>query len=238
MHKTFGTTRRSLIRRLLAAALFLTTGPLVGATMDTGAGALGAQANARDGDAPATAPAPGMLRVGDRIVLSVEMEEALTDTFTVRPGYTIDLPVLGSISLAGVRREDVESHLQKEIGRFIKEPVVHAQTLVRIAVLGEVATPGFFAVPANAPLADAITLAGGPTSDAELKKMEIMRRGKTIEEGQKVRTAVSGGYTLDDMGLQAGDELVIPRKRDSERMVRILSLLVAIPLTVVAITRF
>lgn len=228
MHTTHGTTRRSLARHLFAVAALL-------ATVSVGAAA---QANARDGDAPTDRPSPGTLRVGDRIVLSVEMEEALTDTFTVRPGYTIDLPVLGSISLAGVRREDVESHLQKEIGRFIKEPVVHAQALVRIAVLGEVATPGFFAVPTNAPLADAITLAGGPTSDAELKKMEIMRRGETIEEGQKVRTAVSAGYTLDDMGLQAGDEIVIPRKRDSERMVRILSLLVAIPLTVVALTRF
>lgn len=193
-------------------------------------------------DAQTTAPVSrlgsGALRVGDRIVLSVESEPTLTDTFTVRPGPSIDLPVLGTIQLAGVLREDVESHLTTEIGRFIKNPVVRAQTLVRIAVLGEVATPGFFALPANALLSDAITHAGGPTRDAEMKKLHISRRGTTVQQGENLRSALAAGWTLDDLRLQAGDELIIPRRRDSERTVRMISLLVAIPLTVLALTRF
>ena len=193
-------------------------------------------------DAQTTAPVSrlgsGALRVGDRIVLSVESEPTLTDTFTVRPGPSIDLPVLGTIQLTGVLREDVESHLTTEIGRFIKNPVVRAQTLVRIAVLGEVATPGFFALPANALLSDAITHAGGPTRDAEMKKLHISRRGTTVQQGENLRSALAAGWTLDDLRLQAGDELIIPRRRDSERTVRMISLLVAIPLTVLALTRF
>ena len=109
---------------------------------------------------------------------------------------------------------------------------------MRIAVLGEVATPGFFALPANALLSDAITHAGGPTRDAEMKKLHISRRGTTVQQGENLRSALAAGWTLDDLRLQAGDELIIPRRRDSERTVRMISLLVAIPLTVLALTRF
>lgn len=179
----------------------------------------------------------GAIRVGDRIILMVEDEEALTDTFTVKAGTYIDLPVLGEVQLAGVRRSDVESHLTREIGRFIKNPLVRAYTLVRIAVLGEVGTSGYFAVPSDALLADVINEAGGPTAEADMKKVQLQRRGKVLRKGSQLRNEIAAGQTIDELGLEAGDEIIIPRRHDSERMVRILSLIVAIPLTVVALGR-
>lgn len=180
----------------------------------------------------------GELRIGDRIVLSVADEPALTDTFTVHAGPAITLPQIGIVPLAGVRREDVRTHLAATIGRYIKEPVVDAQTLLRVSVLGEVARPGFLSLRADALLSDAITEAGGPTGEADLKKAKLSRRGRTIQEGEKLRNSLALGSTLDDLGMEAGDELMIPRRRDTERMVRILGLIVAIPLTALALTRF
>lgn len=186
-------------------------------------------------------PSPGLgtgeLRAGDRIVLSVEDESTFTDTFTVKPGPALDLPVIGEIPLAGVQRQDVARHLTTQLGKYIKNPVVRAQTLVRLAVLGEVERAGYFALPADALVSDAINEAGGPSAEAEMKKIQLMRRGKVVQQGQKFRNAIAAGRTLDEMGMQAGDEIVVPRRHDSERTVRILGLVIAIPLTILALTR-
>jgi polysaccharide export outer membrane protein len=193
--------------------------------------------------APQAAPEPslglgaGELKAGDRIVLTVEDEEALTDTFTVTAGPAVDLPSIGVVSLAGVQRQDVTKHLTVAIGKHIKSPVVRAQTLVRVAVLGEVERAGYFALPADALVSDAINEAGGPSADAEMKKIQWTRRGKVLQQGTKFRNSIAAGRTLDEMGMEAGDEIMVPRRTDSERTVRILSLVVTIPLAILALTR-
>src|SRR2546430_1455465 len=98
---------------------------------------------------------------GDVISLAVEGDSTLSGTFTVGAGPALTLPVIGEISLAGVRRADLESHLREHLGRFLKNPVVHAKALIRLLIVGEVAKPGVYAVPADLVLADALTLAGG-----------------------------------------------------------------------------
>lgn len=177
----------------------------------------------------------GELRAGDRIVLRVEDEEALTDTFTVRTGPAIDLPVIGAVELAGVKRENVQAHLTTEIGKYVKNPSVRAQTLVRVAVLGEVTRAGYFALPSDALLSDVINEAGGPTGEAEMKKIQLSRRGKVVHQGAQLRNAIAAGRTLNEMGMQAGDEIIVPRRADSERTWRIIGIIVTIPLAIFAI---
>src|SRR5438132_5082586 len=82
-------------------------------------------------------------QVGDRILLHVEGDSTLSDTFTVVTGPALRLPAIGEISLAGVRRADLEAHLTRELGRYINSPVVQARALIRLSVLGEVTRPGF-----------------------------------------------------------------------------------------------
>jgi polysaccharide export outer membrane protein len=178
----------------------------------------------------------GELRTGDRIVLRVEDEEALTDTFTVRAGPAIDLPVIGAVELTGVKREAVQAHLTTEIGKYIKNPSVRATTLVRVAVMGEVVRAGFFALPADALVSDVINEAGGPTPTADMKKIQLSRRGKVVQEGSRLRNSIAAGRTLNEMGMQAGDEIIIPERRDSERTWRIIGIIVTIPLAIFAIT--
>src|SRR3954470_21613746 len=77
-------------------------------------------------------------QVGDRILLRVEGDSALSDTFTVVAGPALRLPAIGEISLAGVPRNGLEAHLTREIGRYINDPVVQARALIRVSVVGEV----------------------------------------------------------------------------------------------------
>jgi len=209
-------TQRTGLVAALGAAMLLAVAPL------------GGQAAQQD-------TTVGALRPGDRIFLRVDGEKQWTDTFTVKPGPGIELPAIGSIPLAGVRRGDLESYLTHEIGRYLKNPVVRANALVRLIVLGEVARPGFYEMSADTPLADAITDAGGPTRDANLAKLHIDRAGTTVHKGNPLRVAISRGATLSQLDLRQGDEIVVPRAADSERTARIVSLVVGVPLAILGI---
>ena len=117
------------------------------------------------------------VRVGDRVLLRVEpgltdSARQQSDTLAVTPGPALLLPGVGELSLAGVRRVDIEPYLTRQLARFLKNPEVHARVLVRLSILGEVARPGFYAVPADAAVSDAIMAAGGPTRDSKSAAVE------------------------------------------------------------------
>lgn len=186
----------------------------------------------------AGAQAPGdTVRVADRILLRVEGEQQLSDTFTVAPGPALVLPVIGTVSLADVRRADIEPYLKRELARFVRDPVVHARVLVRLAVLGEVGRPGFYAVPADAALADAMMAAGGPTRDSKLGGLSVERAGSRLWSNDSLQRAMAQGITVDQLGLRSGDRIIVPRRRDSDAVLRVLGILVTIPAAIYGITK-
>jgi len=143
------------------------------------------------------------------------------------------------VSLRGVLRAELESYLSREIGQFIKDPVVHARPLIRVSVLGAVARPGFYSVPADAVLSDALMAAGGPTAEAKMRELRIERSGKQLWAGERLQRAVTEGKSLDDLNLRAGDQFIVPGKGrgGTYETVRTVGILLSIPITVYTLTR-
>ncbi len=184
-----------------------------------------------------SSPAPQPFQVGDRILLKVEGDSALSDTFTVVAGPAVQLPVIGAVSLAGVPRTGIEDHMRRQLARYLKDPVVHARALIRVAILGAVTRPGFYAVPTDLVLSDALMVAGGPTQEAKVEKMRIQRGGARIWTGAKLQAAIARGATLEELGLRAGDRIDVPKGRDTESTVRIIGVLVTIPIAACVLTK-
>ncbi len=180
---------------------------------------------------------PAPFQVGDRILLLVDGDSTLTDTFTVVAGPAIELPVIGTVSLAGVARSGIEDHMRRQLARYLKDPVVHARALIRLSILGAVTRPGFYAVPTDLVLADALMVAGGPTQDARVEKLRVQRGADRLWSGAKLQAAIARGATLEDLGLRAGDRIDVPRGRDVESTVRIVGALVTIPVAVCVLTK-
>jgi protein involved in polysaccharide export with SLBB domain len=151
----------------------------------------------------------GDFQVGDRIVLSVEREQAYSDSFTVEQGPAIQLPTVGRLSLAGVLRSELEGHLTQELGKFIRDPVVRARSSIRISVTGEVKQPGFYAVPSELLVTDILAQAGQVTTNADLGKIRIERAGRTIWDSETLGPEIIEGRTLDQLGVRAGDRVVV-----------------------------
>lgn len=187
------------------------------------------------GRAAAQTPATDF-QVGDRILLRVEGDSALSDTFTVVAGPALRLPAIGEISLAGVRRADLETYLTTALSRYLKDPVVHARALIRVSVLGEVVRPGFYAVPLDLVLADALMVAGGPTQDAKVDRLQILRGELSLWSGNRLQAAIARGATLEELGLRAGDRIEVPGgRRDSGSTLRIAGLVLTAVATVVTV---
>lgn len=166
----------------------------------------------------------GDFRVGDRILLSVEgEEETLPDTVVVEPGQMIDLEDFGEVPVGGVLRSEIEGHLADELSQFILDPEVRASGLVRVAVLGSVGNPGFYTMPAETLLSDAIMAAGGPSSNANVDQVRIRRGTEEIMDGEQTRLALQQGLTLDQLNIQGGDQVSVPQTRGILRILGIVT---------------
>ncbi|MGH7665498.1 MAG: polysaccharide biosynthesis/export family protein [Gemmatimonadaceae bacterium] len=155
----------------------------------------------------------GDLSVGDRIVLRVTGEQAMTDTFTVRLGPELILPALPPIGLRGVLRSELESHLKSQLGRYLQRPEVTAVPLLRVAVMGQVGRPGYYHVPADMLLSDVLMVAGGPATNIDLERSRILREGEALYSARDVRTALADGMSLDALSLRSGDEFIVAQRR-------------------------
>ena len=155
----------------------------------------------------------GDFREGDRIVVKVQGAAGFTDTLVVRSGNRLQLPQMADLSLDGVLRSELSSRLTAFIGGYVRNPVVQATPLLRLGLLGSVAHPGYYYVPADLPLNDVLMLAGGPTADADLAKVSVRRMGQIVMNESSSRTALSEGLSMDSLNLQAGDEISVGEQR-------------------------
>lgn len=183
----------------------------------------------------------GDFQVGDRVLLTVDREEALTDSFTVREGPELVLPTIGAVSLRGVLRAELEDHLRSEIARYVRDPVVRSRTVLRLSFTGAIGSAGFHSIPTETPLTDALMAAGGPSGSAKLDEIRIERNGETVWDGDEVRLALAEGRTVDQLGLRAGDRIVVPSEGGGlgalETPLRAFTILISLPATIYGLTR-
>jgi hypothetical protein len=57
-------------------------------------------------------------------------------------------------------------------------------------------------------------LAGGLTPAAAIERTVVKRESRQLRSAGETRQAVASGLTLDQFGLNAGDELVVGRRRE------------------------
>lgn len=196
----------------------------------------------------------GDFHAGDRIAIKVDrdpqqqpasatssvrpLEQQLSDTFTVGSGQEVSLPVVGAVSMRGVLRAELKAHLTNAVARFIHDPVLHARPLIRLSVQGAVARPGYYTLPIDAALSDALMAAGGPARGAKIGRLRIERDGKSVWTGGPLQRAIAEGRTIGEMSLLAGDQFTLPENRPAvERALRIVGLTLAIPVAIYTISR-
>ena len=141
---------------------------------------------------------------------------------TVDPNGELFLPFLGTVSVIGMESADIRKLLEERYGALYSNPVVEVVTLVNVNITGAVRNPGQYFVPPSATLVDALTRAGGATSE-----IDILIQGGAADPSQ-VRLVRDGvGTVIDlrpltirpqviDLFVQSGDWLYVPRAPRSQ----------------------
>lgn len=171
--------------------------------------------------------AEGDFRVGDRLFISVSGPMVVSDTVSVRTGDSITVKGITDLTLKGVLRSELEPTISASVAKLVRGADVRAGPLLWVAVLGGVQKPGFYAMPPDVLLGDALMRAGGPGQQADLGKTEILRNGERLYDRNYVRTVLSQGITLDQLALHSGDQIMVGEKK-SKNVVQVLQVGVAI----------
>jgi len=177
---------------------------------------------------------PYTLGPGDRLKIDVFDVPEYSGEFTVLVDGTLNLPILGRVSVQGRTLEGATgllSNTSTGYGRFVKRPLVTVSLIaarpITLAVAGEVNRPGTYTVTpgggGNGPNAttgqfptvtQVITLAGGITQAAAVSNVVIRRRslatGQIEDYSVNLLSLLRNGDISQDVRLRDGDTVRIP----------------------------
>jgi len=139
-------------------------------------------ASAQEQVAPAYAPpTPAIVRdyvVGPQDVLNITSQDdpALSGKFTVEADLTFTFPLIGRVQAGGMTLREVESQLQAKLVHegFFKDPQIRVSIeqykSQKVFIVGEVRSPGAYALSGDMRLVEALALAGStlPTAAGEV----------------------------------------------------------------------
>jgi len=143
---------------------------------------------------------------GDVIHVSIWREAELSGDFRVHPeGYVI-LPLLGQKAVTALPWQRVRDRLLEAYQKELINPSIELTPLRRVYVLGEVARPGLYPVDPTVSLAGVVALAGGATSNGDLRKLRVVRAGVVVLDGIPSETA------LASLDVRSEDEIFVGRR--------------------------
>ena len=151
------------------------------------------------------------MRPGDVVKITVWGHEDLSGEFPVDENYDLFYPIVGAINVRQLTVVQLRERLNHELEQLFQRPFVVIVPLFRVAVLGEVYRPSLYSVDATMTVFDVIAEAGGPTREANQRKIQLVRGGETIPVA--LNATALGRATLRELGIRSGDQIVLPRKR-------------------------
>ena len=156
--------------------------------------------------------------VGDTIHVNVWRHEDLSLTVPVRPDGKISVPLLGDVVVGGKTPETVADDVSKELGEFVREPVVTVivtdmgsdKYRSRVRVTGAVLRPLSAPYRQGMTVLDAVLEAGGLNEFANAGRAALYRKGQVMKvdlRGILNRGDMSTNYTL-----VPGDVVTVPER--------------------------
>jgi polysaccharide biosynthesis/export protein len=150
---------------------------------------------------------PAELHPGDSIKVAVWRNPELSGGFLVADDGSIAHPLYQAVHVAGIPLDSVTARIGVFLAEYTTNPQFVVQPEFRIVVGGEVRNPAMYAVPVETTLGAAIAVAGGPTENAQLRKVMLVRDQHAYQFDISDPAAV---WTVAP--IRSGDQIIIGRK--------------------------
>jgi polysaccharide biosynthesis/export protein len=152
----------------------------------------------------------------DVLTIDVWKEPEISRTVPVRRDGKISLPLLNDLQAAGL----TPTQLGAEIVEKLRATIVHPQVTVivaqmsslRIYILGQVTRGGAYPLVPDMTVMQALSIAGGFTPYANVKKIYVMRKENGADKIYPVnyKEVISGRKAEQNIHLNPGDTIVVP----------------------------
>lgn len=153
------------------------------------------------------------LGTGDRIVMTVWGSLEGSYELEVNRSGELVLPKVGSVKVAGTTFGQLPKlltgHLAKVFRDFNLNITMGKLRMIKVYVVGEVKAPGDYSISSLSTLINALSAAGGPTTNGSLRSISIVRDGKQVDEVDLYSFFLKGDKSRD-IRLQPGDTIFVP----------------------------
>jgi polysaccharide export outer membrane protein len=159
----------------------------------------------------------GAYKVGapDQLIVTILPDPIVTETVVVRPDGLITIQLIGEVRAADRTPDQIAAEIEERIGRYkrgarVTVAVARAESSA-VTVLGEVRSPGRFALVKLTRVTEALGHVGGPTTFASIGSIRVIRTGGGGTEIHPVDfSAIRRGDLTTNIALEGGDIIWVP----------------------------
>lgn len=135
---------------------------------------------------PLTLPPPVVtqeraLQVGDILRIEVWRQAEYSGEFAIGAGGGLLHPLYQEIHIAGLSIPAARDLISEFLSGYLQTARIVVEPRYSVSVAGEVRQPNVYHVPPGTSVAHAIALAGGPTTQARLDRVLIVRDGEQFQ---------------------------------------------------------
>ncbi|KAF0218557.1 MAG: polysaccharide export [Geobacteraceae bacterium] len=125
----------------------------------------------------------------------------------------ISIPKIGNVKVWGLSYGQAKEVINKAISRIYKNYDLNVTLgklrTIQVFVVGEVKAPGTYRVSSLATTINALSAAGGPSLNGSLRKINLLKEGKVVQQIDLYDMFLSGDRSKD-VRLENGDTLFVP----------------------------
>lgn len=158
-------------------------------------------------------PATYVVGPGDQLLIRAWGKIELNSRVTVDRNGQINLPRVGTLSVAGLQYAQLQGYVKSAVGALFKDfelsVTLGELRSIQIFVLGQARQPGAYTVSSLSTLVDALFASGGPSATGTMRRIELRRDGQPAVEFD-LYDLVARGDKSHDVRLLPGDVVFIP----------------------------
>lgn len=165
---------------------------------------------------PATTPKSDDVRAGDKLTIVVRGQEEMSGEYIVSAEGSIRFPRIGEVSALDREPGDVAADIETKLADgWLRNPQVSVSLLERqnpeqVTVLGEVKEAGTYPHDGSLTVMQAISLAGGLTTEARRPKVKLIRETAQGRKTVEIDVQAIIESRAQDLPIEPGDIIMVP----------------------------
>ena len=159
-----------------------------------------------------------IIGVGDTLSIVVWENADLNQEVIVRPDGMISFPLIDEVQAEGRTIQELDTEITTKLKEYIRFPDVSISLVSmggsKVIILGQVKSPGVYALTGRKTILEAIAQAGGFTSDAIASSIIVVKGGLSNPQARRLNLnkAIHQPETKQNIVLDAEDIVFVPKK--------------------------